>query len=132
MAENKTPSSTDTIVKLVVSIALIAVGLFLVFGATTPAIADGVFVGSIALVGAVYLWPGVTVGQARTVSIVLILLAAYAFVRGFGLMDLVILRQLGGIAAIVSGVILLIPFVRAQLAKRKASGDTPSTDTSSS
>ncbi len=131
MAEN-TKMSAGTVVKLVVSVAAIAVGLFLVFGASTPAVADGVFVGSIALAGAIYLWPGVTLGQARTVSIVLILLAAYAFVRGFGLMDLVILRQLGGIAAIVSGVILLIPFVRMQLAKRKASGDTPSTDTPSS
>ena len=107
-----------TAVKLVVSVAAIVVGLFLVFGAATPAVADGVFVGSIALVLAIYLWPGVTQGQARTLSVVLILVAAYAFVRGFGLLDLVLLRQLGGIAAIVIGVILLLPFARAQLAKR--------------
>ena len=112
--------STGTVVKLIVSIAAIIVGLFLVFGAATPAVADGVFVGSIALVAAIYLWPGVTKGQARTLAIVMVLVAAYAFVRGFGLMDLVVLRQLGGIAAIVSGVILLIPFVRAQLAKRSS------------
>ena len=54
MAESK--NSTGAVVKLVVSIAAIVVGLFLVFGATTPAIADGVFVGSISLVLAIYLW----------------------------------------------------------------------------
>jgi hypothetical protein len=118
MAENDT--STGTVIKLVVSIGAILVGLFLVFAGTTPAIADGIFVGSIALVVAIYLWPGVTQGQARTLAVVMILLAAYAFVRGFGLLDLVLLRQLGGIAAIVSGVILLLPFVRQQMAKRKA------------
>ena len=37
MAESK--NSTGAVVKLVVSIAAIVVGLFLVFGATTPAIA---------------------------------------------------------------------------------------------
>jgi len=110
MAESK--NSTGAVVKLVVSIAAIVVGLFLVFGATTPAIADGVFVGSISLVLAIYLWSGVTTGQARTLAIVLILLAAYAFIRGFGLLDLAVLRQLGGIAAIVMGVILIIPFLR--------------------
>ena len=118
MAEKET--STGTVIKLVVSIAAILVGLFLVFGGATPAIADGVFVGSIALVLAIYLWPGVTRGQARTLAVVLILVAVYAFVRGFGLLDLVLLRQLGGIAAIVSGVILLLPFVRQQMAKRTA------------
>jgi hypothetical protein len=101
-------SAVSTAVKLIVSVAAIVVGLFLVFGATTPAVADGVFVGSIALVLAVYLWTGVTVGQGRVISVVLALVAAYAFIR-----------QLGGITAIVSGVILLLPFVRAQLAKRK-------------
>ena len=118
MAESK--MSTGTVVKIVVSIAAIVVGLFLVFGATTPAIADGVFVGSIAIVLAVYLWPGVTMGQARTISIVLLLLAAYAFIRGFGLLDLAFLRQLGGIAAIVMGVILLAPFLRARFGSNPA------------
>jgi len=88
-----------------------------VFGATTPAIADGLFVGSIALVLAVYLWPGVSSGQVRIVAIVLVLLAIYAFVRGFGLLELTVIRQLGGITAIVSGVILALPFVRSKLAK---------------
>lgn len=114
------PSKVGTTVKLVVSIAAIIVGLFLVFGSTTPAVADGVFVGSIALVLAIYLWPGVTKGQARIIAIVLLLLAVYAFIRGFGLLELVVLRQLGGITAIVSGVILLLPFVRTQIAKRSA------------
>lgn len=112
-------SAVATAVKLIVSVAAIVVGLFLVFGATTPAVADGVFVGSIALVLAVYLWTGVTVGQGRVISVVLALVAAYAFIRGFGLLELALIRQLGGITAIVSGVILLLPFVRAQLAKRK-------------
>ena len=107
-------SSTGTVVKMVVSIVAIVVGLFLVFGAATPAVADGVFVGSIALVLAIYLWPGVTQGQARTLAVVLLLVGVYAFIRGFGLLDLVVIRQLGGIAAIVIGVILLLPFVRAR------------------
>lgn len=114
----KGSSSASTAVKLVVSVAAIVVGLFLVFGATTPAIADGVFVGSIALVLAVYLWSGVTVGQARIIAVVLALVALYAFVRGFGLLELAVIRQLGGITAIVSGVILLLPFVRAKLRSR--------------
>jgi hypothetical protein len=114
------PSTAGTIVKLIVSVAAIGVGLFLVFGATTPAVADGVFVGSIALVLAVYLWPGVTVGQGRVISVVLVLVALYAFIRGFGALELSLVRQLGGITAIVSGVILALPFVRAQIAKRKA------------
>ena len=114
------PSKVGTIVKLVVSVAAIAVGLFLVFGSTTPAVADGVFVGAIALALAVYLWPGVTKGQARIIAVVLLLLAAYAFIRGFGLLELAVLRQLGGITAIVSGVILMLPFVRSRIAKRSA------------
>lgn len=118
MAEKKV--STGTVVKLIVSIAAIIVGLFLVFGAATPAIADGVFVGSIALVLAIYLWPGVTAGQARTASIVLVLLAAYAFIRGFGLIEFIVLRQLGGIAAIVMGVILIIPFLRERFGSKSA------------
>jgi hypothetical protein len=116
----KGSGSASTAVKLVVSVAAIVVGLFLVFGATTPAIADGVFVGSIALVLAVYLWSGVTVGQARIIAVVLALVALYAFVRGFGLLELAVIRQLGGITAIVSGVILLLPFVRAKLRSRSA------------
>lgn len=119
MTEHSSASSTSTAVKLVVSIAAVIVGLFLVFGATTPAIADGVFVGSIALVLAVYLWPGITLNQGRIVAVVLILVAVYAFVRGFGLLELALIRQLGGITAIVSGVILALPFVRAQFAKNK-------------
>ncbi len=107
-------SSTGTVVKMVVSIVAIVVGLFLVFGAATPAVADGVFVGSIALVLAIYLWPGVTQGQARTLAVVLLLVGVYAFIRGFGLLDLVVIRQLGGIESIVIGVILLLPFVRAR------------------
>lgn len=119
MAENEKGAGTaSTAVKLVVSVAAIVVGLFLVFGATTPAIADGVFVGSIALVLAVYLWSGVTAGQARIIAVVLALVALYAFVRGFGLLELALIRQLGGITAIVSGVILLLPFVRSKLQSR--------------
>lgn len=113
----KKPSTFATIVKLVVSAAAIVVGLFLVFGATTPAVADAVFVGSIALVLAVYLWAGVTKNQARIVSLVLLFVAAYAFLRGFDVLQLAFLRQLGGIAAIVSGVILLIPFIRQLVSK---------------
>lgn len=114
------PTLMNLIVKLVVSVAAIGVGLFLVFGATSAPVADGVFVGAIALVLAVYLWPGVSLGQGRVIAVVLVLVALYAFIRGFGALELAVVRQLGGITAIVSGVILLIPFVRAQLAKRKA------------
>lgn len=116
MSEAQAPR-TATVVKLVVSIAAIAIGLFLVFGSTTPAIADGVFVGGIAVALAVYLWSGVTRGQARVIAVVLLLLAAYAFIRGFGLLELSVLRQLGGITAIVSGVILVLPFIKARFAK---------------
>ena len=70
---------------------------------------------------AIYLWSGVTTGQARTLAIVLILLAAYAFIRGFGLLDLAVLRQLGGIAAVVMGVILIIPFLRERFGSKSAS-----------
>lgn len=119
-AEASAESKTGTVVKLVVSVAAIIVGFFLVFGSTTPAVADGVFVGSIAVVLAIYLWPGVTKNQARIIAVVLLLVAAYAFIRGFGVLELSVLRQLGGITAIVSGVILLLPFVRAQIAKRFA------------
>lgn len=115
----KKPSAVATGIKLVVSAAAIIVGLFLVFGAATPAIADAVFVGSIAAVLAVYLWAGVTRNQARIVAVVLIFVSAYAFLRGFDVLQLQVLRQLGGIAAIVSGVILLIPFIRTLVAKPK-------------
>jgi len=113
-------STAGSIVKLIVSAAAIVVGVFLVFGATTPTVADAVFVGSIAAVLAVYLWSGVTKNQARVAAVVLVFISAYAFVRGFDLLGLVVLRQLGGIAAIVSGVILLIPFIRGLVAKPKA------------
>ncbi|MDO7881495.1 hypothetical protein [Antiquaquibacter soli] len=119
MAERTAPRTGSTVAKIAVSVAAIAVGLFLVFGATTPAIADGVFVGSIALVLAVYLWSGVTAGQARVLAVVLVLVALYAFIRGFGVLELVVVRQVGGITAIVSGVILVFPFVRAKLAERR-------------
>lgn len=112
MATTRSGSAT---VKIIVAIAAIVVGLFLVFFPTTPAVADGVFVGSIAVALAVYLWSGVTATQARTIAIVLLVLAAYAFIRGFGLLDLSILRQVGGIVAIVIGAILLWPSVRGRL-----------------
>lgn len=110
-------SKVGSIVKLVVSMAAIIVGLFLVFGAATAVVADAIFVGSIAGVLAVYLWSGVTKNQARIVAVVLVFVAAYAVIRGFGLLELVFLRQLGGIAAVVSGVILLIPFIRTLVTK---------------
>lgn len=124
MAADKTAKKVDSgvgsIVKLVVSIAAIIVGIVLVTGATSTALADGVFVGSIALVLAVYLWSGVTVGQARIIAAVLVLVSLYAFIRGFGALQLEVVRQLGGITAIVSGVILALPFAKAQFAQRKA------------
>lgn len=108
-------------VRSIASLAAIAVGLFLVFGSTSPVVADAVFVGSIAIVLAVWLWPGATKGQSRVTSVVLVLLAAYAFVRGFEWLELSLLRQLGGITAIVAGVILLLPLVRAWMDRRTAS-----------
>ncbi len=114
-------SRTSRVVKLIAAIAAIVVGLFLVFGAASAPVADAVFIGSIALVLAVYLWPGVSRRQARLISIVLIFVASYAFIRGFGLLDLAFLRQLGGIAAIVSGVILGLPFVKSKMGKGSAS-----------
>ena len=122
MPERKPASTVATITKLVVSVAAIAVGLFLVFGATSAPVADAVFVGSIAAVLAVYLWNGVTVGQARLISVVLVFVAAYAFVRGFSLLELTVFRQIGGITAIVSGVILLLPFLRARFGKTRSAG----------
>lgn len=120
MTEEKAVSKVATGVKLVVSAAAIIVGVFLVFGAATPLVADGVFVGSIAVVLAVYLWAGVTRNQSRVVAGVLVLVALYAFFRGFGVLEGVVLRQLGGIAAIVSGIILLLPFIRTLVSKPKA------------
>jgi len=120
MAERKPDSTVGTVVKLIVSIAAIVVGLFLVFGAASAPVADAVFVGSIAAVLAVYLWSGVTPGQARLISVVLVFVAVYAFVRGFSLLELTVFRQIGGITAIVSGVILLLPFLRARFGKRGA------------
>ncbi|MCY7413588.1 MAG: hypothetical protein LH471_11230 [Salinibacterium sp.] len=99
-------------------IGIIVLALFLVFGATTSALAGGLFVGGIALVLAVYLWPGVSSGQACIVASVLLRLAIYAFVRGFGLLELTFIRQLSGITGTVSGVILALPFVRSKLAKK--------------
>jgi hypothetical protein len=111
------PSGTSGIVKFVAAIAAVIVGLFLVFGAASAPVADAIFIGSIAVVLAVYIWSGVTPRQAKIVSIVLLFVAGYAFVRGFGLLDLTFLRQLGGIAAIVSGVILGLPFVKSKMGK---------------
>lgn len=122
MAESTPRSATSTtssVVKLVVSVAAIGVGLFLVFAATSAPVADGVFVGSIAIVLAVYLWSGVSPGQSRIIAVVLLLVALYAFIRGFGALELAVVRQLGGITAIVIGVILALPFVREQIAKRR-------------
>ncbi len=112
-----TATGTSGIVKFVAAIAAVIVGLFLVFGAASAPVADAVFIGSIALVLAIYVWAGVTPRQAKIVAIVLLFVAAYAFIRGFGLLDLAFLRQLGGIAAIVSGVILGLPFVRSKMGK---------------
>jgi len=111
-------SSLATGLRLVASATAIIVGLYLVFGSATSATADGLFVGSIALVLAIYLWPGVTLNQSRIVAVVLLLVAAYAFIRGFGLFELALIRQLGGITAIVSGVILLLPFIRTLMGGR--------------
>lgn len=105
------------VLRIIVSVLAIGVGLFLLLAPTAPAIADGVFVGSIALLLAVYIWPGLPANTARLVAIVLILLAAYAFIRGFGLLELAILRQIGGAAAVLSGLVLLIPAIRGRVAK---------------
>ena len=114
-------SSVGTALQVIVSLAAIGVGLFLVFGAASGLVADAIFVGSIAVALAIYLWSGVTKGQSRIVAVVLLLVALYAFIRGFGVLELTVIRQLGGIAAIVSGVVLGIPFVRSLAASRKAS-----------
>ncbi len=99
--------------RIVLSALAISIGLFLIFSPTTPAVADGLFVGAIALVLALYVWPGVSSGTARLVALVLMLLAAYAVIRGFGLLELAFVRQVGGVAAILIGVVLLVPSVRA-------------------
>ena len=122
MSEARRTSTVGTVIKLIVSIAAIVVGVFLVFGATSAPVSDAVFIGSIAAVLAVYLWNGVTVGQARLISVVLVFVAAYAFVRGFSLLELTVFRQIGGITAIVSGVILLLPFLRARFGKARSAG----------
>jgi hypothetical protein len=114
------PSSTSAAVKLVAAIIAVVVGLFLVFASTTPGVADALFVGAIAVALAVYLWSGVTAREAKIVAVILIFVAAYAFIRGFGWLELNLLREIGGIVAIVFGVVLVLPFVRAQMAKRSA------------
>lgn len=114
------PGVVAQTIRIIASVAMIAVGVFLALGATSDGVADSIFVGSVAIALAIWLWPGASKGQARVVSIVLLLLAAYAFVRGFGLLELSLLRQLGGIALIVMGVILLLPVVRTWLAQRSA------------
>ncbi|MBX3093452.1 MAG: hypothetical protein KF680_02760 [Cryobacterium sp.] len=119
--ESTHPGVGAQLVRVVASAAMIGIGLFLVLGNTPEGVADGIFVGSISIALAIWLWPGASTGQARVVSIVLVLLAAYAFVRGFGLLELSLLRQLGGIAAIVMGVILLLPVARLWLAQRSTS-----------
>lgn len=116
--ESKQSGIIADAVRSIASLAAIAVGLFLVFVNTPAALADAVFVGSIALLLAIWLWPGATKGQSRVIAVVLILLAAYAFVRGFEWLELSRLRQLGGITAIVMGVILLLPLVRAWMNRR--------------
>ena len=118
MSEARRTSTVGTVIKLIVSIAAIVVGVFLVFGATSAPVSDAVFIGSIAAVLAVYLWNGVTLGQARIISVVLVFVAAYAFLRGFGLLELTVFRQVGGITAIVSGVILMLPFLRERFGRR--------------
>jgi hypothetical protein len=114
------PSSASAAVKLVAAIIAVVVGLFLVFASTTPGVADALFIGAIAVALAVYLWSGVTAREAKIVAVILIFVAAYAFIRGFGWLELNLLREIGGIVAIVFGVVLVLPFVRAQLAKRSA------------
>lgn len=123
MARMESNSGLGRILKIVVSLAAIGVGIFLVFGPTSEPVADAVFVGAIALALAIYLWLGVTKGQARIIAVVLALVAAYAFVRGFGLFQLSTLRQIGGITAIVSGVILVLPFVRSLIARPQVDAD---------
>jgi hypothetical protein len=107
-----TPTTRFSAVRAIAAAAAIIVGIVLLVAPTTPAVADGLFVGSIALLLAIYVWPGLPGNTPRLVAIVLILLAAYAFVRGFGLLELSILRQLGGGAAILFGIILLVPVIR--------------------
>jgi membrane-bound ClpP family serine protease len=115
-----TRSSASAAVKLVAAIIAVVVGLFLVFASTTPGVADALFVGAIAVALAVYLWSGVTPRESKIVAVILIFVAAYAFIRGFGWLELNLLREIGGIVAIVFGVVLVLPFVRAQMAKRSA------------
>ena len=116
----KRPSGFATATKLVVSAAAIIVGVLLLFGVSPVLISDAIFVGSITLVLAVYLWGGVTRNQARLVSVVLLFVSAYAILRGFGVFELVFVRQLGGIVAIVSGIILLLPFIKQLVTKPKS------------
>lgn len=112
-----TAKPTPSVVKLVAAIAAIVVGVFLIFFPSTPALADGIFVAALALAAALFLWSGVTTAQARTVAIVLMVLAAYALIRGFGLLELTLLRQLGGILAIACGAVLAWPAIRGKLGK---------------
>jgi hypothetical protein len=108
-------AGTTSPVRIAVALAATAVGVFLLLGTTSAAASEGVFIGSIALVLAIYVWPGLTKAMARVVAVVLVLVGLYAFVRGFELMDLSVLRQIGGAVAILSGVILLLPLVRRRL-----------------
>ena len=118
-------SSASAAVKLAAAIIAVVVGLFLVFASTTPGVADALFVGAIAVALAVYLWSGVTAREAKIVAVILIFVAAYAFIRGFGWLELALLREIGGIVAIVFGVVLVLPFVRSMMVKR-SEPDVPS------
>jgi hypothetical protein len=120
VAQAPTPSTASAAVKLVAAIIAVVVGLVLVFASTTPGVADALFVGAIAVALAVYLWSGVTPRESKIVAVILIFVAAYAFIRGFGWLELALLREIGGIVAIVFGVVLVLPFVRVMMAKRSA------------
>lgn len=114
-------STASAAVKLVAAIIAVVVGLFLVFASTTPGVADALFVGAISIALAVYLWSGVTPRESKIVAVILIFVAAYALIRGFGWLELALLREIGGIVAIVFGVVLVLPFVRSMMAERSAS-----------
>lgn len=121
MADSReTSGSLSQGVKLVAAIAAIVVGIFLLVGSTNDIVADALFVGTIALVSGIYLWSGVTSGQSKVIALVLLLVAAYAFIQGFGLFDLTIIRRLGGIFAVVSGVVMVIPFIVSLVKKNGA------------
>lgn len=103
-------STFSKIIKIIGAVASIIVGLILLVSPSDSVTAESMFIGTIALVCAVYIFNGLDKKQGRIVATVLFLLALYAFAKAFDLFDTSIIRRVAGGVGLVSGFILLLPF----------------------